>query len=125
MKATLILGLVGSVTTLALLFEMLRRRRLREKYAIFWGAVALTTILFTVFPGLLTSLSDLVGVRVPSNLLFFLASMTLLAVSLQHSHDLGRMEDRTRALAEEVGLLKMGIDRPPSGPREVPHPDGA
>ncbi len=109
MKATIVLGLVGSLTTLALLFEMLRRRRLREKYAVFWALVALATLVLAVFPGLLSWAATLVGVAVPSNLLFFGASMLLLVVSVQHSSELGRLEERSRTLAEEVALLRMQL----------------
>lgn len=109
MTTNYVLGLAGSVVTLVVLFEMLRRRRLREKYAVLWVLVALFTIVVAVFPEVLYWASDLLGVAVPSNLLFFLASMVLLMVSIQHSHDLGRLEERTRILAEEVGLLRMEL----------------
>jgi hypothetical protein len=109
-RANLVLGLCGSLVTLVLLFEMMRRHRLREKYAVFWAVVAVFTILVALFPALLMWASDLVGVRVPSNLLFFVASMVLLVVSVQHSHELGRLEDRSRTLAEEVGLLRMTVE---------------
>ena len=115
MKANLILGLVGSVTTLVVLFEMMRRHRMREKYAVFWGLIALATLLVAVFPALLVTAADLVGVAVPANLLFFVASMLLLMVSVQHSHELGRQEERSRTLAEEVALLRLEIEsRPPA-----------
>ena len=110
MTTNYVLGLAGSVVTLVVLFEMLRRRRLREKYAVLWVLVALFTIVVAVFPEVLYWASDLLGVAVPSNLLFFLASMVLLMVSIQHSHDLGRLEERTRILAEEVGLLRMELE---------------
>jgi hypothetical protein len=110
MKANLILGIVGSVVTLALLFEMMRRQRLREKYAVFWAVVAVLTLVVAVVPGVLDGAARLVGVSVPANLLFFIASMLLLAVSVQHSSELGRLEDRTRTLAEEVGLLRMELN---------------
>jgi hypothetical protein len=110
MKANLILGLVGSVVTLTLLFEMMRRQRLREKYAVFWAVVAVLTLVVAVVPGVLEGAARLVGVSVPANLLFFIASMLLLVVSVQHSSELGRLEDRTRTLAEEVGLLRMELD---------------
>ena len=110
MRANVILGLVGSLVTLGVLFEMLRRRHLREKYAVFWAVVALFTLLVAVFPAVLTWLAELVGVAVPANLLFFIASMVLLVISIQHSHELGRMEDRTRTLAEEVALLRMRVE---------------
>jgi hypothetical protein len=109
-KANFILGLVGSLVTLAVLFEMMRRHRLREKYAVFWAVVALFTLLIAVFPNLLFQAAELVGVQVPANLLFFVASMVLLVVSIQHSYEMGRLEERTRTLAEEVALLRMEID---------------
>jgi hypothetical protein len=109
-RADIVLGLVGSVFTLVLLFEMLRRKRLREKYVVFWVLVALSTLAVAACPSILVWVSRLVGVAVPANLLFFVASMLLLAVSLQHSSELSRLEDRTRVLAEEVGLLRLQVE---------------
>ena len=107
-------GLIGSVITLTLLFELLRRQRLREKYAVFWALVALVTIVIAIFPQTLYFAADLVGIRVPANLLFFGASMLLLGVSIHQSYELGRLEERTRTLAEEVGLLRLEIESAPA-----------
>ena len=111
MRANYILGLVGSVFTLTLLFELLRRRRLREKYAVFWVLVALMTLVVALFPETLVSAAGLIGVKVPANLLFFVASMLLLGVSIHHSYELGRLEERTRTLAEEVGLMRLELEQ--------------
>ncbi|HEY0645082.1 MAG TPA: DUF2304 domain-containing protein [Nocardioides sp.] len=110
MSPVLTLGVVGAVLTLVVLFEMLRRQRLREKYALIWVVVALSTVLLVIFPGLLTRASDLLGVQVPANLLFFVASMLLLLLSIQFSYEIGRLEDRTRTLAEEIALLTLRLD---------------
>ena len=118
MRATVTLGVVGSVVTLVLLFELLRRKHLREKYAVFWALVAVMTLFVAAVPQSLFWLSDVLGVAVPANLLFFVASMVLLGVSVQHSHELGRLEERTRSLAEEVALLEMRLDSSPSSPTE-------
>ena len=119
MSANYVLGLIGSVVTLVALFEMLRRRRLREKYAVLWVLVAMFTLLVALVPRVLYWAAEVVGVEVPANLLFFLASMLLLLVSIQHSYELGRLEERSRTLAEEVALLRLdleaGRDRPPPG----------
>ena len=123
MKANYVLGLIGSLFTLTLLFELLRRRRLREKYAVFWVIVAIATLVIAVFPATLTTAADLVGVEVPANLLFFGASMLLLGVSIHQSYEMGRLEERTRTLAEEIGLLRLEIElnRPSSMSED---PDG-
>ncbi len=107
MDPNFVLGLVGSVITLVVLFEMLRRHQLREKYAVFWVVVAVAAIVVALFPRLLFWTARVVGVEVPTNLLFFVASFVLLVVSIQHSYELGRMEERTRTLAEELALLRL------------------
>ena len=115
MSANAILGLTGSLLVLALVFELLRRRRLREKYASFWVGIATLTLLVAAVPDILFWASDILGVEVPANLLFFVASMVLFAVSIQHSHELGRLEEQSRVLAEEVALLK--VSQPLTDPR--------
>jgi hypothetical protein len=109
-RANYILGFIGSVVTLALLFELMRRRRLREKYAVFWVVVAVMTLVVAIFPSTLIAAANVIGVEVPANLLFFVASMLLLGVSIHHSYELGRLEERSRTLAEEVALLRLDLE---------------
>lgn len=111
MTGNYLLGLIGSLITLVVLFELLRRRRIREKYALLWVLVAVLTLIVALLPDTLTWASELVGVAVPANLLFFLASMLLMLVSIQHSHDLGRLDERTRSLAEEVALIRLQLEQ--------------
>jgi hypothetical protein len=109
MTKTYILGLVAAGATTFFIIEMLRRGILREKYAALWLVVSSTLMLFAIFPGLLTGLSDLVGIAVPSNLLFLMAAVLLLLVSVQLSYEVSRLEARTRRLAEEVALLRHDV----------------
>jgi hypothetical protein len=110
MSSTVALGVIGSSVVLGLLFEMLRRRQLREKYAVFWVIVAVATLVVALFPYLLARASQLLGVTVPSNLLFFVASMVLFVVSVQHSSELGKLEERNRTLAETVALMQLRLE---------------
>ena len=109
MSANVVLGVIGSVVVLVALVEMMRRHRLREKYAVIWFLVAAGVLTLAVFPGLLTGTADLIGVAVPANLLFFVASLVLLVLTLQHSHELGRLEEKTRTLAEALALLRLEL----------------
>lgn len=107
-----VLPIVGAVLTLFAIVDLLRRRQLREKYAVLWLIVSVFVGLFAVFPGVLTTLSELAGVKTPSNLLFFAAALVLLVVSVQLSYEISRLEDETRALAEEVGILRLEMEKP-------------
>nr|WP_221199621.1 DUF2304 domain-containing protein [Nocardioides soli] len=119
-SANYILGILGSLVTLVALFELMRRRRLREKYAVLWVTVSLGLVLIALVPSLLPALADLVGVAVPANLLFFVASVVLMLVSMQHSNELGRLEEETRTLAEEVALLRLDLEQRTSPPESAP-----
>jgi hypothetical protein len=95
MNGPQLVSLVSALAIMAMLFELLRRHRLREKYAVMWGVLSLAAIIGAVFPGLLTGAADLLGLQVPANLLFFLSIVVLLG----------------RTLAEEVALLRMEVER--------------
>ncbi len=103
--------LVLALALLLLVFELLRRRRLREKYAAIWVAVAAATMVLAVFPSLLYRGATLLGVQAPSNLLFLVSLIVLLAISLQLSGEVGQLEEQTRTLAEEVGALRLDLER--------------
>jgi hypothetical protein len=105
-----IFSLVIAAATLILVFELLRRRRLREKYAVIWVLVALGTVTVVVFPQLLIGSAALLGFQTPSNLLFLVSLFTLLVVSLQLSGEVGILEEQNRRLAEEVATLRMRVD---------------
>ncbi len=111
------LGLIGSIIILATLFEMMRRHRLREKYAVIWFVIAIGALLVAVLPSLLVNASEALGLQVPTNLLFFIASLVLLILTLQHSYELGRLEEQTRTLAEEVALLRVALEEQRRGQR--------
>jgi hypothetical protein len=102
-------SLALALATLVLVFELLRRRRLREKYAFIWVVVALAGVIVALAPGLVTGTARLVGVAVPSNLLFVLSLVVLLAISLQLSGEVGELEEQSRTLAEDVARLSLQL----------------
>lgn len=101
----LALAIVGLVA------EMLRRKKLREKYAIWWLVVGIATLVLAAFPQLLDYVAQAVGVQLPSNLLFILSILMLLGVCLHLSWEISVVEEETRALAEEVAILRIQIER--------------
>lgn len=91
---------------IAFVVYLLRKQRLRSKYALLWLAVAVPLGVLAAFPGLLTWVSEQVGVFYPPALFLLLAVAFLFLVVVQFSWELSRLEDRTRTLAEEVALLR-------------------
>ncbi len=105
--STRVLSLLAAGVTLFAMIDLLRRHQLREKYAILWLFVSLSVVVLAVFPEVLATGAQLTGVQTPSNLLFFVAALVLLIVCVQLSWEISRLEDETRALAEEVAILRL------------------
>lgn len=107
--ASYILGIVAALVTLGIVLEMLRRRRLRERHAIWWIIASLLALVVGVFPPLLSQIAALFGVAIPTNLVFFVSIAILVLVCLQHSSELTQLESKTRKLAERVALLDLRL----------------
>jgi len=106
-----VVGLLGAVTSLLLIGELLRRRQLREKYAMIWLLVAPAIAVLAVVPSLLDAVAGSLGVADPVNLLLFLAVLVLLGVCLHLSWECSRLEEESRAVVEEVALLRQRLDQ--------------
>jgi hypothetical protein len=118
-----IAALVGAAATVIAMLEMLRRRQLREKYAVLWLTLGAGLIVMAVFPDLLITVGHQLGFTAPSNLLFLVAGLVLLLISVHLSWEVSRLEDETRILAEEIALLRLEVQsRPPDRPASPERP---
>lgn len=99
-----------ALAIVALVVEMLRRKKLREKYAVLWLVVGVATLVLAAFPRLLNIVAEFVGVQLPSNLLFTMSILMLLGVCLHLSWEISVVEDETRTLAEEVAILRAQVE---------------
>lgn len=104
-----ILGIVSALAAFLLVLEMLRRRRIRERHAVWWMVGTILALIVSIFPNLLTLLSDAIGVTLPINLVFFLSIGILVLVCLQHAAELTQVEAHTRSLTERVVLQDLRI----------------
>ena len=99
-------AIVGAVLILLAVLELVRRRRLLERYAILWLVSALILLALAVFRGALQSVSDLVGVAYPPSALFLVAFGFVLVLLLHYSVAVSRLADQSKVLAQRLALLE-------------------
>lgn len=105
----LVIALSGGV--IFLIVSMVRTRRLRAKYSVLWFSIGVLLAVLAIFPGLLVAISDLFNIDYPPATFMLAAISFLFVIVLHFSWELSRLEDRTRALAEEVALLRNDLER--------------
>jgi len=112
-----IFGVASALIGLGVVVELLRRRHLRERHAIWWLFAGLLALIAGVFPATLTWAASLIGITVPINLVFFVSIAILFFVCLQHSAELTTLESKTRTLAERVAILELRLTQSESESR--------
>ncbi len=113
-----ILGIAAPAAILIAVVVLLRRGRMRERHAAWWIAASLVALGFGIFPGALATVAELAGVAIPLNIVFFGGIAVLFLVSVQHSGELTRLEDRLRILTERLALLELDAQGRESKPKK-------
>ena len=104
-----IIGVLAALATLGVVIEMLRRRRLRERHAMWWVVAGVLALIISVFPNTLIWAAARFGVDVPTNLVFFVSIAVLFLVCIQHSAELTDLESKTRTLVEMSALQDLRL----------------
>ena len=97
---------VTAFILLVVILELLRRRQLREKYAMLWLAVIAVILPIAIFPRALDGVATKLGIASGASLILFLGVVFLLIVSIHLSWEVSRLEEETRTLAEDAALLR-------------------
>jgi hypothetical protein len=100
---------LGALALLLIVLELVRRRRLLERYALVWLAVGAALVVLGAWRGLLTTVAEAVGIADPTNALFAVGLGFLLLIVLNLSVVVSRLTDQTKVLAQRAALLEQQI----------------
>jgi hypothetical protein len=119
-----LLAIFGSAVLLGIVFELLRRRRLIERYALIWLASALVLLGLAVWKDLLEIISKAMGIVYPPNALFMIAFGFVLLLLLHFSIAISRLSGETKVLAQVVARLDQELravrgETPQSPPQAI------
>ncbi len=105
-----ILSICVGIALLIALFQLIRKNRLEEKYALLWVASALILILFSVWRSLLEKLANWVGIYYAPSALFLIALFCGVIIALHFSVVISNLTRQTKTLAQEVALLRQELE---------------
>lgn len=119
--------IAAAIVICAVIFELVRRKHLLERYAILWLLAGVVVLVLAVWRGLLTTLSHAVGIYYPPAALFAVAFLFVLVMLIHFSVAVSRLSDQNKILAQRVALLQQQLERERQegerpGPRPRPEP---
>ena len=99
-------AIVVAILISAVIFELVRRKHLMERYALLWLLAGGIVLVLGIWKGLLTSLSSAVGIKSAPNLLFAVTFLFVLVMLVHFSITVSRLSDQNKLLAQRVALLE-------------------
>ena len=101
-----VVAIVFTALVFGAILELVRRRRLVERYALLWMLTAVALLALALLrDDLLDPLAELIGIAEPVNLLFLAALALVFLVLLNFSVATSRLSEETKILAQEVARL--------------------
>jgi hypothetical protein len=111
MQGWQILSIITACFVLLVVIDMMRRRKLREKYAGVWLVLASGVVVLAVLPeGATQAVARAAGVQTASNFVFLLSGVVLALVDLHLSVEVGHLEEKVRTSVEEIALLRCELE---------------
>ena len=97
---------MAALLLLFVVFELIRSRRLQERYALLWLLTGIVLLVLALWRGALGLLADAVGIAYPPSALFVLAALFILLLLLHYSTVISKLSDQNRILAQRLALLE-------------------
>jgi hypothetical protein len=101
-----IVSVVLTAGLFVVLLELVRRRRLLERYAILWLFSAVALLGLAVWKDLLNKIAHAMGIYSPPNALFAIAFGFVLVLLLHFSLAVSKLAEQNKVLAQRVALLE-------------------
>jgi hypothetical protein len=102
-------AIIGSIILLLVIFELIRRKYLQERYSLIWVVTGILFLLLSIRVDILYRISNFLGFSIPSNALFFFGVLFLILIVLGLSVITSRLSVKNKILAQEVVLLKKRV----------------
>ncbi len=114
---TRVLAIAGCLVLLALIVDLVRRRRMKEEYSVLWVLTAVVLLVMAAWYQLLGWITRQIGGVALSSTLFFMGLLFVFGMLLHFSIRVSALERRLTALVQEIGLLGASApaDPPPGG----------
>jgi hypothetical protein len=97
----------ASLVLVAIVFELIRSRRLRERYALLWLLTGVVLVILSAWRGGLNTIAGWLGVRgYPPAVLFAVGLLFVILVLLHYSTVVSRLSDQNVILAQRLALLE-------------------
>jgi hypothetical protein len=105
LRLKIFVTLVGVIILVGIV-DLVRRRKLKEEYSFIWLITGLVFVVLALDADVLSWISEIVGIALPVNTLFFMALMFIFLLCLYFSLRISALTTQVKNLAQQLSLLR-------------------
>jgi hypothetical protein len=94
------------IAYLSIILHLLKKRKLNLKYTLLWLFSAFVMLLVTIFPQIIYTTANLVGMVSPVNLVFVLEGMFVLFILLSLTSIVSYLTNKVYKIVQTISLLE-------------------
>lgn len=99
-------AIIFSIIFIILILNLVRRNKLDEKYSILWFFLAVITLLVSIFPSIIETISEWFDVYYPPTVLLLFAVIIIMAYIVHITMVITRQNKMIIKLTQELAILK-------------------
>ncbi len=103
--------LIAMAVLLAIVLELVRRKKFREEYSLLWIATVIVLLVLSLWRDSLKLIARALGILLPSNALFVVGSMFILAILLHFSVVVSSFKTKNQELARRSAILELRLEQ--------------
>ncbi len=101
-----ILLIAFSIAFIVIIFELTRKRKIRENYSLIWFLIGFVMLLFSVFRGLLDVIASFLGIYYAPSLIITITFLLVLGLGIHFTLVVSNLTESNKKAIQEIGLLK-------------------
>lgn len=106
-----IFAIVGSIIFFGFVFELVRKKKIKEQYALLWLFFGVVFLIISIWRGLLEQISILLGIVYPPAAFLLILIMAIFLILIQYSVVISDLSEKNKILTQEIGILKEKIGK--------------
>jgi hypothetical protein len=106
------------------IINRVRKNLLNEKESLFWVIGAFSIMIIAFFPGIIESLSFILGIHYPPAFLFLVAILILFSIVYRQFCKISILNDKVNELIRTVSILSFEVNRLENSEEKVENPNG-
>lgn len=110
MKRVQLISFIASLGLLAVVLELVRRKSIKERFALLWIFASLAMIIFSLWEDFLEIIATMVGIYYAPAVILPMIIFFVVVLFLYFSVIVTQQSDKIKTLAQKTAILEQRID---------------